>query len=724
MSTKRLIRILVVGTLVLPAMAVDAMQSSVTSWNNEAIPSSIFAQQDFNAELVNAVRSGADQVVIELLNKVKLDQVGINQAFMAVHPGQQALVKWWLGLPEGKRPDSYSIMEVYRRAIASGDAGLANIIEPYVSPKERRQIHELDRRIPQYVSEEPHYISSDALEELRNISAGAAPPYAAAQVTLPKSSASAVAVASSNYVMSDAERTELERLQREFDKGSADRVFLEAAKKDYRSIMAWMLSLPKGQGRPTISGINRAFIDAASAGQQAIMAWMLSLPIGQGRPDKYYGVDEAFAEAASNGQQAMMVWMLNFPKRQGRPNPYGVNLAFFKAARTGQQAIMVWMLSADRPIRPDQYAINRAFSDAASNGQQTIMVWMLSLPEGQGRPDQNGIIYTYRNVVANGNDGLIRMLAPYVSLEERQNHGLAAGGATSGFAFEIHNYANTKVKLPQSSASAAMEMSAASSATSAPKQIKLIDAVFDYIIASLKNVPLISYSDSQKLIIQAIDTYIPEGQRNLAKKAALHRLSCDINYEQQICLVVTFMKIFHQDKMQQWIEGFVRESIEAYINSSNPTSCSKGIRERTATGLRGIDTGLDKIFAQAEGPMLFRNWLKRWNLKRSNDEDDDSRDNKRRKLSHESESQKELAMELEKEGITGRSSADDVANAFKRLANQQLQLNGMSLEQGAAFGIEEYAALVEEEYANSIKPYIDSKAEVSSDDMAISPRRR
>lgn len=58
-----------------------------------------------------------------------------------------------------------------------------------------------------------------------------------------------------------------------------------------------------------------------------------------------------------------------------------------------------------------------------------------------------------------------------------------------------------------------------------------------------------------------------------------------------------------------WFEGFIEESIIAYQNSQNQLSCSKGVKERILTGLRGVDVELDNTFKYAEAPLLMKNYI-------------------------------------------------------------------------------------------------------------------
>lgn len=160
--------------------------------------------------------------------------------------------------------------------------------------------------------------------------------------------------------------------------------------------------------------------------------------------------------------------------------------------------------------------------------------------------------------------------------------------------------------------------SAAAAASGAlPVQMRLNDAVVHTMETRLTRIPLLSYENAQQVINAWIERTCPEGNRERARTAAFSRLSGDTNFEHVVTLAVTFLQNFHSDKSDQWCEGFVRESMEAYssrASTASSLSCSKGIKERVATGLRGIDSELDQLFAQAEGPLAFKLYCNHWNL--------------------------------------------------------------------------------------------------------------
>lgn len=68
--------------------------------------------------------------------------------------------------------------------------------------------------------------------------------------------------------------------------------------------------------------------------------------------------------------------------------------------------------------------------------------------------------------------------------------------------------------------------------------------------------------------------------------------------------VIVYLKNFDSSHIEIWIKGFIEESI-------NANSCTAGALERIVTGLRGIsDPEISNIFAEAEGPQLYKIFLK------------------------------------------------------------------------------------------------------------------
>ncbi len=378
------------------------------------------------------------------------------------------------------------------------------------------------------------------------------------------------------------------------------------------------------------------------------------------------GINRALMHAAKRGHLTICEYLLNLPTEKMRPSQGGINWVFREAARNNYRKFFNFMLEHhENLVTPNQVGVNRALVCASGNDQQELVDILLNQREERLRPDQNGIIDAYRDAYAYGHFTVAALLDPYLPIEDLQNQ-----INPDGIAFEIHNYAETLVT---------------SSIAKSSKTNTLIDAVFQEI--EKRTDKLISYSEAKAIVDQAIDSFIPKAQQVDARQAVFYRLASDYDYEQKLRVAVTFIQLSHPDKMEQWIVGFVNESIDAYRNSSNPLSCSKGICERIATGLRGIDVELDKLFVQAEAPMLVKNWLKAWTL---SDLKDDAK--------------QELVTQLKTKGITSESSAADAANAFREIAKEQLSVHGISENEELLETIEVYAeSMIEANYEKELK---------------------
>jgi len=107
-------------------------------------------------------------------------------------------------------------------------------------------------------------------------------------------------------------------------------------------------------------------------------------------------------------------------------------------------------------------------------------------------------------------------------------------------------------------------------------------------------------------LTRLVTLHLPPTQQDNAIERIGHMLNREsvINFG----LTLSFLHTFHQAKLGIWIVGFLGESVAV-------GSCTPGAMERIATGLRGInDDELDRIFAQAEGPQLFRIFLGTFNI--------------------------------------------------------------------------------------------------------------
>lgn len=547
-----------------------------------------------------------------------------------------------------------------------------------------------------------------------------------------------VSSTSSAYMISLAEKSQLEYLQEELSNGGPDRkrikdMLWNAARFNYQLVVDKLIDLPDGIG-PNQEDINAALIWASRFDRRTMVGKLISLPKGQLRPDQE-SINMALSNSAGSGHEDLVDMLLDCSKEKINPDQLSVNGALELSVEVGHHAVMRLLMDrqeeqlhpdqsgiisayrqaiikgrdyaidlledfapeeerqnkrlvnatrlgnkvavegllsiSSNQLGPNQAGINMALINAAVNGNQA-MVELFMNRHGNLRPDQSNIILAYREAFERRLTSIITVLEPFVPEAERQNQ-IHRGGQRKGLAFEIHNYAGTMVRP---------------SVTSLHKSNTLVDAVFGNM--QERTCFLLTYTESKKEVAQAIEKYIPKSKRMLAKHAAFYRLGSDYDYEQKLRVAVTFIQKFHADKMEQWIVGFVNESIDAYKNSSNPLSCSKGIRERVATGLRGIDTDLDKLFIQAEAPMLVKNWLKSWNLNEISES-----------------AKQELVKQLKPKGIGEHSNAADVANAFKEIAKEQLTAHGVNDDSDLLAEIEIYAdSMIEPNYDEMLKPCV------------------
>jgi len=287
--------------------------------------------------------------------------------------------------------------------------------------------------------------------------------------------------------------------------------------------------------------------------------------------------------------------------------------------------------------------------------------------------------------------------------------------AQPGVAFEVHNYANKQITTSSSSAT---------SSSSSP--MRLDDAVMQKMTQRLQvgKVTLLAYVDAKALLEEWIEakyrtalaedlkreksktrtledkkstvntlTLKRQEERKRAKHAAFAKLANDTDYEQVICTAVSFLQQFHPESVDIWLDGFLTESITAYGN--NGESCSKGIRERVATGMRTIDTELDTIFAQAEGPALANKFIGSLNLN----------DTKRCEA---------ITKELIELGLTINSTAAEASGIFERYMRKSLTSYGVRIEDYAK-QLQTMKELVAEEggFETYIKPILQ-KMDASS----------
>ncbi len=389
--------------------------------------------------------------------------------------------------------------------------------------------------------------------------------------------------------------------------------------------------------------------------------------------------------AAANGKQALVEFLFNQTEEKQALMQGIINLTIKSAAINGQLDMVEFLLNRD--LKPTQKGINRTLQFAARNSHQDMVEFLLNRPDGQLRPNEDAIISAYREALANGHARITNLLHPLLPAEEIlyihlddlfQNFGHYP--MRRSLAVEIHDYANTLVEILPSTKTAI--------AGFAPVNPTLYDAALKNITVRMQDQPLIDFEEAQLIINKGIEEHIASEQQEQATEAVAKMVGA--KDQQVLQLVISFIHKFYPDNLQLWVKGFIEESIVAYINSINKISCSKGVKERSITDLRGIDSELDSIFAPAEGKLLFVNWLKTWNLSDVKDE-----------IKH------ELAQQLISKSINGESSAEDVAKVFGEVANEELQKQGLSNSNESKAEIDAYAEfMVEANYDEMLKPFV------------------
>ncbi len=401
-----------------------------------------------------------------------------------------------------------------------------------------------------------------------------------------------------------------------------------------------------------------------------------------------YFINLELVSATDQGLQDVVDELLGRPDGQLKPDQIGINAALGRAATNGQLSIAGFLLSHPQ-LRPDQRGLNLALRSAADAGNQNIVELFLNTPCGDLRPSRRCISRTERVrrslylAPAEGPHQLPRIARTL--LATIYEHG------GRGMTHEIHDYSGTLV-IPTSTPEDGDRASTTGEARTdfAPISATLYDAVLENIRKRTCDQVLTDWKNSKLIIDKGIEEHIKIEQQTQAKEAMGRLTATD---QPLLQLVISFILKVHPSSLQQWIKGFIEESITAYIDSTSGTSCTKGIKERIATGLRGIDHELDGLFAQPEGRLLFGNWLKTWNLS-------DVKDG----------TKPELARQLIGKGVTAESSPEDAAKAFREIANEELKEQGLTSNADSKAEIEIYAeSMVEVNYDIMLKPFVEAE---------------
>jgi 5'(3')-deoxyribonucleotidase len=171
-------------------------------------------------------------------------------------------------------------------------------------------------------------------------------------------------------------------------------------------------------------------------------------------------------------------------------------------------------------------------------------------------------------------------------------------------------------------------------------------------------------------------------QLALAKKAVEHGWS--LNTPRKLNLIFAYLDRHHPDRIHLWMKGFIGESIVAYKNKDDPTSCSNGIDERSETGLRGIDPKIDALFVPAEGEVLVKIFFRNLNFK---------------------EKPQGVAEELIKRKINLESTVHDVREAYQAFLEEELEKMKVKVSDHRVI-VDALLESLENMYEEIIKPQI------------------
>ena len=275
--------------------------------------------------------------------------------------------------------------------------------------------------------------------------------------------------------------------------------------------------------------------------------------------------------------------------------------------------------------------------------------------------------YNMRDLFRNLNtlatrDERIAEISRFLALYQPQGGGYVAH---DGRAFEVHNYSNTSVAAPSSAS------------CTAPRMMRLNDAIVENLRARTADGPLVAITDVFAALDSKIETMgVDQGKA----KAAIRNNSAGADAE-ILSLVYTFLIRNHRDKIDLWFRAYMDESLNAY--GAGGFSCQKGILERVITSLRGIDLTLDAIFSQAEAPELLKRFDASLNIGTP-------------------EGIQRIASILRDHGITAASLPEDAARVFVTYVMKHYETYGETPDPSK---LEAFGTMIHEHYDGLI-PYL------------------
>lgn len=244
----------------------------------------------------------------------------------------------------------------------------------------------------------------------------------------------------------------------------------------------------------------------------------------------------------------------------------------------------------------DLNAINSAFIEAVDeyniDGVNWIMLNKMILPDFEliEQVYFDYEIYLHNNKIYT-NESMVELLKKYVRIETinrvnkyirclQERKARVARTFNTYTATEIHGYSRSSVHLRKN----------------------LNDSVLEVIKQKIQGLRIMSESEIFVFLTDKIREYVTVGKQS----KALDRIGelLDSTTIDLFGSVIIYLNQFYPSHIEVWIKGFIEESVQA-------NSCHAGALERVVTGLRGIaDIEINELFSKAEGPQLFRIFLK------------------------------------------------------------------------------------------------------------------
>ena len=114
--------------------------------------------------------------------------------------------------------------------------------------------------------------------------------------------------------------------------------------------------------------------------------------------------------------------------------------------------------------------------------------------------------------------------------------------------------------------------------------------------------------------------------------------------------------------------------------------------------VKKIYSGISNVIYAGEDPAQMTDWLKTRNLKNISNE-----------------AKQQLAKQLKAQGINGASPVEDVAKAFRRIANKELEAYGLQDNENSKEEVEAYAnCMITAYYETRLKPYVGAMVTTSN----------